>query len=379
MGGIYLLLLFDHAHRWHKVNMILGFSALTNELICPGMSQDTNSTPLLEDLTLYASGYNPGTQPIVTHFRNAPRLQYVSLHHSMLTEWALPWSQLRSLSLKRAIPSMVEEEETSDEPEFDPEVFLDMLKQCINLQDLRFCIDSVEGLDRAVDPITLPTLLHLDVDFTEADGTFFHTFFSTVRTPKLSSLKISNEFFLDDPWQTSDSIYWSRTPDELRSVFLAFLSHCAESLRKLSLETGVVKEVFTSIVSIANNLTSLRISDTFHSSYFEALTLHFSTDGQDVISGHCPYLSKIDVPVEILYPERSNSKYKTAVFQGLVKMVESRWKVPAGVLSSGKASRIASIGLHPLLLRKMKMEDRECWARLQAIGDEGLVIESIPL
>lgn len=376
--GLYLLLLFEHAPRWLKISMHLGFSELFDVPIFPAMSASTNSTPLLKKLTLYASGYLPESQPIMTHFRNSPSLRCVNLRHSMITEWALPWAQLKTLHLERAAPAVSQEDDFDEAPQFDPKVLLDMLKQCINLEELRLCMLSVQGLDDPVDPVIIPALLRLDAEFIEPDGTFFHTFFSTVRAPKLASLKIDSQYLLDDPNSTPDSRFWRRTPVDLRSAFLAFLSHCAGSMRELTLKTGVEKDTFISIISTTPNLTSLHVFDTFHISYFEALTLQFSANGQDVVSGRCPHLSSIDVTVDIPHRERSHPVYKNTVYSSVVDMIESRWRTPAGVLSGRRAERLVSIGLHKMLLRKMEMESPGLWTRLQAMGDEGLVVKSRP-
>lgn len=157
-------------------------------------------------------------------------------------------------------------------------------------------------------------------------GRLLRSFFSTIRAPKLSSLKMDSAFFLDDPSLASSHDYWLHTSKELRSAFRTFLSHCAESLWEMSLLTGVDEDVSGSIVSIAANLSYLHVSDTFSPSFFEALTLHCSDNGQDVVSGFCPHLASIDIAAGFPYEQRSESAYRTAVYVALVDMVESKWR-----------------------------------------------------
>ncbi|EIM91782.1 uncharacterized protein STEHIDRAFT_151142 [Stereum hirsutum FP-91666 SS1] len=377
--GQYLGTLLAESRRWEDVSFSLDILDDTNEV--PSLMSTKYEMPRLERLVVRSP--NILTSSMCHFVRLAPRLQEVTLHGPSLTNWDLPWSQLTKLDIScdsyKAVPKLGERRE---HPIFEAEQMMNILRQCTNLEELRFGIPDVNAVDLEPlkDQVTMHSLRSLHASFYDSPDSFFYFWFYSVVAPNLQSLSVhSDQNFLDE--LLDEEREKIRDSTGLRSAFRDFFTHCKHSLRELTLigDHGN-DENLLSMLAIVPNLSTLTLTmEAVTPSLLRSLTLCFAEGGSGILqSGHALHLRHICfVGNRFCAENKSDLPHRTPSvdpFDAFTEMVESRWRIPGKVLEKGKIERLVEVKLRPEVWERMAKMHGEGYERVGKMWDEGLQI-----
>ncbi|EEB94064.1 hypothetical protein MPER_07191, partial [Moniliophthora perniciosa FA553] len=199
-----LIPLFQRSERWRSVSLDVDDFLLDH----PAFTSISGHIPMLQRLELHP---NDHIYKLLDTFAVAPALSEVDYTPMDLHTIALPWAQIRNLTLRDS---------------YAPDS-LSILSRCPDLEQLKLA--CIGGRDRSIQvtvPITLHKVYALSVACKRNSAENDYAFaFEFLTLPSLSSITLSS----DDSWE---GISWGNTREEIQG----FLSRSQCSIISLRIE-----------------------------------------------------------------------------------------------------------------------------------------------